>query len=183
MPSARYGWWRMPDRESTVELTVHPDIAAALARFDGELIGDRVPSRLPLLDRMRGLFSDRDRFVDLDALFVQHQLGPFVPRVGAMVADGLAIERAWFVDIPYSTNSVAHEALVDLGCVRDQLAESFDDPLAPYGPAQAHRVRAVVRRLAERRGAPSLLVVDDGAYFVRFLRRALVDDPELARRF
>ena len=143
-------------------------IKRALAYYWNREVPREVPESLPLVDEFRRSRPAPDAFASVSALFIQHHLVPFVPRLRAMVEEGVPAERMWFVDIPYSTNRTAWSAVRSLGCPVDQAAENFDDPLAPYSKSQLARVQGIVRRLAK--AAPErCLVVDDGAYFVRAL--------------
>lgn len=149
----------------------------AMERFHRD-IPTRIPSTLPLLDRYRRHFSSPRAFVGLDVLFIQHHLAPWVPRVRAMLEDGLDADRCWFVDIPYSTHMRVRKELLLLGCRQEQMAIPHQDPLAPYTQAQLRRVEDIVLELARRR-PNKLLVVDDGAYFLRVLERR----KDIAARF
>jgi len=145
-------------------------IRKALKAFRKEEIPREIPQSLPLLDALRKRLPIRQDFANVEALFIQHHLGPLVPRIRSMIHDGLHPERCWFVDIPYSTNTRVRRALRILGCPRSQMAEPFDDPLEPYSESQVERVQRVVRRLADTEGRRRLLVVDDGAYFLRSIQ-------------
>lgn len=134
-----------------------------------------VPDELPLL---QAYHEERPgRFVDVDALFIQHHLGPLVPRLRAMIADGLARDRCWFVDIPYSTNPDVRSALGAMVQEEDRHPWPLDDPLEPYSRRQVERVESVVRRLLAASTGRHVLVVDDGAYFLRVLLRLRRTEP------
>lgn len=159
-------------------------IAAQLSRLDAEPIPAEPPIELPLLTGLRGRLSTEGTFADVRVLFIQHHLGPFIARVLAMVEDGLAPESCWFVDIPYSTHDLVAQLIqFDLGCPPQQTTEPLSDPLAPYARAQAGRVGAMLQDLARQPGPLGLVVVDDGAYFVRGLGRLAAEDAHLAARF
>ena len=64
-----------------------------------------IPDSLPLVEEFCEAKLASGIFADLDVLFIQHHLGPFIPRVRALFDYGLEASRCWFVDIPYSTNS------------------------------------------------------------------------------
>ena len=112
---------------------------------------DDSPTASPLIQQFREKWPAKQAFSNLDVLFVQHHLGPLVPRIKAMIEDGLEPERCWFVDIPYSTNSQVIEELERLGCPRSQRPSPFNDPLEPYDVAQMSRVDQMVRQPASRR--------------------------------
>jgi hypothetical protein len=64
----------------------HQKIVEMLSKFDEEIIPTVPPENLPLLDEMRKSFPDNEAFTDVDVLFIQRHLGPFVPRLKAMFA-------------------------------------------------------------------------------------------------
>jgi S-adenosylhomocysteine hydrolase len=161
----------------------HPEIERALRDFGSYEIPPTPPMRLPLLDSLRDLKSDRRRFASIDVLFIQHHLGPFIPRLESMFQDGLAPERCWFVDIPYSTNEVVRSWLEAQGCPSQQMCDPFDDPLAAYSEIQDARVSELINKIANRDTPQPLLVIDDGAYFARYLNRVKENDPSLLSAF
>jgi hypothetical protein len=127
-----------------------------------------LPENLPLLDAF--VRERRPRAAELagvDALFVQHHLGHLVPRLKQMLEDGLEPKRCWLADIPYSTSECVRTELLALGIPSDQMTAPLHDPLVPYCSAQLRRVADLVQRMLERGTPRRLLVVDDGAYFVR----------------
>jgi hypothetical protein len=158
-----------------------PRIDQALGSFESEEIPSAPPRSLPLLGALRHRFPGPGAFTDLDTLFVQHHLGPFTVRLQVMREDGLDMERAWFVDIPYSTCPAARAA-AHRGCPPGHTVELFDDPLAPYAETQLARVLVLLRDLAiEKRGR--LLVVDDGGYFLSALNLLRASKPAVAALF
>ena len=84
-----------------------------------------------------------------------------------MFEDGLDPERCWLADIPYSTSERVRTELTTLGIPSDQMTTPLSDPLVPYCSAQLQRVADLVGTMLERGTPKRLLVVDDGAYFVR----------------
>lgn len=160
-----------------------PRVVASLANFDQEEIPAAPPENLPLLDEMRKELPDGNPFVGVDALFIQHHLGPFIPRLKAMFAGGLNPERCWFIDIPYSTNMVARTCLMDTGCRETQTTRIFSDPLEDYSISQSWRVALLLGKVANRKNPRPLLVVDDGAYFLRYLSSLKMHQPDLLQEF
>ncbi len=53
----------------------------ALERFDEDEIPDEVPESLPLVEEFCREELPSDVFADVDVLFIQHHLGPFIPRM------------------------------------------------------------------------------------------------------
>jgi S-adenosylhomocysteine hydrolase len=164
-------------------MEVSLQVANCLGGFDQEEIPSQPPENLPLLEVFQEVFPAPGSFVDVDALFIQHHLGPFVPRLKAMFLDGLDPETCWFVDIPYSTCEAARSGILQLGCPRGQATTAFSDPLSEYSKEQALRVAFIVQRIAERKKKDRLLVVDDGAYFARHLWSLSLHQPELLEAF
>jgi len=164
-------------------MTQDPRIERTLAVFDEEEIPHSPPEDLPLMGKFREHYPDHRAFADVDALFIQHHLGPFVPRIKAMIQDGLDPLRCWFIDIPYSTNTDVRLALRKLGCPESQAAKPFNDPLLPYGCSQSMRVADILRGIASQKNPRPLLVVDDGAYFARALNKFRGLDIEILDAF
>lgn len=152
-------------------MTKDPLIAAALVRYRSWRGPRKLPDTLPLLDAFRRANPVPNAFANLDVLFIQHHLGPLIPRIRAMADDGLDLDRCWFVDIPYSTNGRVRQELRKLGCDEDRMTREFDDPLAPYLPSQIGRTKRLITQFLQARVDidRDLLVVDDGAFFVRAL--------------
>lgn len=144
-------------------------IEKALENFDLFQMPESPPENLSLLEELQDCLRETKPFANIDVLFVQHHLGPFIGRLNAMIASGLDPDRSWFVDIPYSTNAEVAKKLGELGFSLHQRAMRFDDPLSNYGSAQAQRVSSLMEILAKRKDPRPLLVIDDGAYFARYL--------------
>ncbi|NNE20940.1 MAG: hypothetical protein HKN10_20915 [Myxococcales bacterium] len=142
-----------------------------------------IPKHLGLLKKFRRNYSSRDTFSNTDVVFIQHHLGPLVPRLEAMKRAGLNPKRCWFVDIPYSTSPVVRRELSKRGFKRAKALQPLDDPMEPYDRAQEKRAHQVFRKVAGRKNPNPLLVIDDGAYFARFLVHSLRHEPQLARKF
>jgi hypothetical protein len=144
-------------------------IEKALNNFELFQIPESPPQNLALLEELQHRLRKTKPFANIDVLFIQHHLGPFIGRLHSMIASGLDPDRSWFVDIPYSTNSNVVEKLGQLGFPAHQRTPRFDDPLSNYGSAQAQRVASLMEILAKREDPRPLLVIDDGAYFARYL--------------
>lgn len=164
-----------------------PRMRAALAGFGDEEIPDRLPTRLPLLEAFSEAHAHTDnpatRLGDLNGvrvLFIQHHLAAFLPRIQTMVDEGMAWDQTWMVDIPYSTNEQVRDIIAGKAGVH--MAKRLHDPLAPYHRSQLGRVMEAVEEISDSLGSGSLLVVDDGAYFIRALHQ-LRDRPGLVDRF
>ncbi|MHC4945510.1 MAG: hypothetical protein ACYTG7_21060 [Planctomycetota bacterium] len=142
-----------------------------LKNSDAFRIPETPPATMPLLEKIKEKQKAPKPFADLDVLFIQHNLGPLVARLQAMKESGMDPGRCWFVDIPYSTNKQVVDRLVEIGFRRDRMALPFDDPLADYSIAQENRIGSLMELLMSREDPRPLLVVDDGAYFARFLNK------------
>ena len=146
--------------------------------------GLRTPCEsLPVLDEFCSLHHADLDFSDCEVLFIQHLLGPTLARLNAMWNHGLAKERTWFVDIPYSTHEPLRQLLMERGVPVDQIARPFEDPLVAYSTAQKLRVAEVLGRMTQRRTAQRVLVVDDGAYFARVMHVMRRVSPQVFRAF
>lgn len=95
---------------------------------------------------------------------------------------GLDLSKCWFVDIPYSTNKTVRDALIELGCLKDQMAEHFNDPIAPYSRRQIERVENIVEKLLNSNKS-RVLVIDDGAYFIRAINRLSRINYDIVKQF
>ncbi len=158
-------------------------IAKALKNF-AEFKQPSAPLRhLPLLDELNQYHLGEQSFADIDVLFIQHHVGPFIAHLQAMVDKGMALERAWFVDIPYSSNDEVKELLVEFGFPVNQQALAFNDPLACYNSSQKNRLAVLLEVMERRKDPRSLLVVDDGAYFVRYLYHLAKISPQSASKY
>ncbi len=158
-------------------------IQRALENFDSFQIPASPPEHLSLLEELQHRLRKTKPFANIDVLFIQHHLGPFVGRLNSMIASGLDPSRAWFIDIPYSTNSGVVEKLGELGFPVNQMVARFDDPLADYGSAQAQRVSSLMEVLARRVNPQPLMVIDDGAYFARYLNSLSTHAPRQLEPF
>jgi hypothetical protein len=157
-------------------------IQKALGRFYEDEIPNKIPESLPLVEEFCKSKLAPEIFADMDVLFIQHHLGPLIPRIHAMFNHGLEASRCWFVDIPYSTNNCVREELKKMGCPENQMARPFNDPIAPYSMRQCERVEHMIKLLANH-DSTRILVVDDGAYFIRALNHLLFRDKGLIMHF
>lgn len=159
-------------------------IRKALRLFP-ETIPDEPPEKLPLLDEFRASHPRKSNaLADVEVLMIQHHLGPLLRRLDAMFEEGLRPERTWLVDIPYSTNeTVRMEVLERFGIPRQNASPPFRDPIAPYAKLQLHRVQEIIQHLAGCMKSSRLLVVDDGAYFIRALEELEAVSPGFADVF
>jgi S-adenosylhomocysteine hydrolase len=142
-------------------------ITDALNRWETIASAEAIPERLVLLDLMRSSHAPAD-FSGVDLLVIQHHLGTTVPLVRALSEAGIAPDRIWHVDIPYSTNVKVRTALLELSG-QDRCPPLFTDPLVDYSAAQLLRVTTTLLDMWRRDDPKPLLVLDDGAYFFRAL--------------
>ncbi len=121
---------------------------------------------MPLLDRWLEGILPKKPLADATALFIQHQFGNQVPQARALLELGLAPERVFWIDVPYTSNARVRDALEGLGIPRENLIVSHDYHLLDaYAPYQRRRVQFQIRRFLD--DPPGrLLVLDDGAYFL-----------------
>ena len=158
-------------------------IEAVLKNFDREIISNYPPSELPLLSEYKAMYKQKDYFKDIDVIFIQHHLGPFIPKLDEMINDGMNPTRCWFIDIPYSTNIDTKLLLVKNGFDENKMTTIFNDPLEDYEKNQSDRIKFLLFKIANRLERRKLLVMDDGAYFLRFLYSANIHDPKMAELF
>ena len=143
-------------------------ITEALETFDFSADSSSIPRHLPLLDDFR---HSHDR-VDLSGhslLVIQHQLGTTVPLIQALIDDGIDAASMWFVDIPYSTHPDVREVLLELAGSPNRCPAPFTDPLVDYTSAQLTRVMSTLFAMLSHDHNTDLIVLDDGAYFLRAL--------------
>ncbi|MGY1695404.1 hypothetical protein ACI780_10865 [Geodermatophilus sp. SYSU D00814] len=137
---------------------------------------DRVPRRLPLVDRFLAEFASGERpLAHHAALLVQHQMGTVVPMVAGLLTLGLRARDVWWVDVPYSANRTVQRHLAALGIPEPHFASPTHSLLEPYRPGQVRRVAAaLVDADAVLPPGVPLLVLDDGAYVLQALAAGLV---------
>jgi hypothetical protein len=156
-------------------------ITDALNRWETIASAEAIPERLVLLDLMRSSHAPAD-FSGVDLLVIQHHLGTTVPLVRALSEAGIAPDRIWHVDIPYSTNVKVRTALLELSG-QDRCPPLFTDPLVDYSAAQLLRVTTTLLDMWRRDDPKPLLVLDDGAYFFRALSTEEVSPIRQSKTF
>lgn len=166
----------------------HPTFDNALQLYrDWKLPSEEnYPRKLPLLDRFR---QDRQMrggnprpFEGYSVLLIQHHLGPILGRMEALFDAGVSPPNCWFVDIPYSTNGYVWHELRRMGCPLHQAATPMNHPLKIYHDSQLSRVSSIIQTIAET-GPEKLLVIDDGAYFLRALSYLQDGDRDVTHQF
>jgi hypothetical protein len=145
------------------------------------------PRKLPLLDRFRQDRQNRGRskcrpFEGFHLLSIQHHLGPLLRRMEVLFDAGVKPENCWFVDIPYSTNAYVWHELRKMGCPLAQAASPMNHPLHAYNDNQLLRVSSIIEAIAKA-GPEKLLVIDDGAYFLRALNQLQDGDRDITHQF
>ncbi|MCK4833959.1 MAG: hypothetical protein KAT12_04245, partial [Gammaproteobacteria bacterium] len=153
-------------------------IEKALVNYDLFQVAESPPEYLPLVAKLQERLGSDKPFANVDVLFIQHHLASFIGNLNAMKASGLSPDRTWFIDIPYSTSTEVVDKLGDLDFFKHQMTDLFDEPLSNYNHAQAQRVASLMKALEEREDPCPLLVIDDGAYFVRYLNGLKDHDPD-----
>jgi hypothetical protein len=127
-----------------------------------------IVERAELLDAWLALGHGRP-LAGVTAMLIQHQLSDQVPMLRALFALGLAPERTWWLDIPYTSNAALRAYVRDRCQVpADQLGASDYGLLDPYAPFQHRRAVDMMIRILER-SPETLLVLDDGAYVLEAL--------------
>jgi len=137
------------------------------------------PEELPLLQEFRRVkISDKSFLKDVVVLFIQHHLCPFIGRLKVMQRDGMSPENSWFIDIPYSSNKEVIKKIKS-DYTTHKYPNSFSNPLDNYSDIQLERVISVIKRILKSNPG-KLLVVDDGAYFIRALHNIFISDQSVA---
>lgn len=143
------------------------DLADRLAKLE------RIPERLPILDKLESLgdLRNKEYFKDFEVLAIQHVLGSQVPLFDALRKLGVKPDRSAIVAIPYSVSAPVAETLQDKGW--DVRVPPLDLE-AWYGMVK----EALEQRLAAaKKSGRKVLVMDDGG-----LTEMLLDKyPELAK--
>jgi hypothetical protein len=137
------------------------------------------PEKLGLLEEFRSIKIFNKSFLkDVSVLFIQHHLLPFIGRLEIMKMDGMKPENTWFVDIPYSTNDDVLKKIRNEYTIHEY-PEPLSDPLENYSTYQLGRVKTVIRNIIKS-NLKKLLVIDDGAYFIRAVHELFLTEPGIA---
>ncbi len=141
-------------------------------------IQEEFPESLGLLEEFRRIkIFDKSFLRDVSVLFIQHHLFPFIGRLKIMKKDGMIREKTWFIDIPYSTNKeVVKEILNEY--TTHKYPKPFSNPLENYSDFQLERTKTVIREIIKS-NPNKLLVIDDGAYFIRAVHELFIKEPEI----
>jgi len=155
-------------------------ISKLLDRFYEEKIPNRIFENLPFINYFSKEKLSQNTFSGWEVLFIQHNLGPFVSRLIAMNNSGLSFDRTWILDIPYSTNLKVRKKIHDIGIPKEHCVEMLTNPLEHYTRRQLERLEDLVKKIIVKK-PKKLLVIDDGAYFVRLFLRLESIEPEVAK--
>jgi S-adenosylhomocysteine hydrolase len=141
-----------------------PELADRLAKLE------RIPERLPLLDKL-GPLAHKEYFADYEVLGVQHMLGSQVALFDAFRKLGLKPDRTSIVAIPYSASEPVVETLQDKG---------WDVRVPPLDLEQWYGMvkDALGERIAAaKKSGRKVLVLDDGGLTTMMFDKY----PELAK--
>jgi hypothetical protein len=158
-------------------------ISRAVRNFSKFNIPHDPPEHLDLLEYLVDEYKQSMPFANLDVVFIQHCLGPFIGRLNAMISCGLDPSRAWFVDIPYSTNEKVINKLKNMGFKKSQIAKKYDDPLSDYELEQKKRMDTIMYSVEKRKNPKRLLIYDDGGYFLRHLLKIHKENPKRLKNY
>lgn len=139
-----------------------------------------IATGLPLLEKLHQRAAPYS-FDNLAFVFVQHFLAAFPERLRMMMKSGLSPTDTWFLDIPYSTNDDVAECIEQL--FPGRVPRRYTDPFGNYNQDQLQRMVKVARQVVAASAAARTVVVDDGAYFIRFLSQILEENPAMATPF
>ncbi len=135
---------------------------------------------LPVVEKFCKTNLKKDKFKDMDILYIQHILSPFISRLKLMEKYGNGdFDNWWFVDIPYSTSSIVKNEIAKF-CKKENFASEYNDALVPYAITQENRVKEILVKISKNNR--KLLIVDDGAYAVRTLAHMEKDNPEFVKK-
>ena len=138
-----------------------------------------IPEQQPIVQGLVDQFSGRKPFEGITALFIQHQLGNHVFQAKAFIDLGLDPKKLYWLDIPYTSNRIVRDALLDLGIPIDNFITHNMKLLDFYAIEQRSRVHDIVAKLLGIK-PDNLLVLDDGAYFLESIMCFEADFPNLA---
>lgn len=146
--------------------------------YKNSTIESGFPESLGLLEEFRRIkIIDKSFLKGVSTLFIQHHLSPLIGRIKIMQKDGMTPEKTWFVDIPYSTNKEVLTEIQDNYTV-NKYPEQYLDPLENYTNAQITRTKTAIRDIIKS-NPNKLLVIDDGAYFLRAIHELFVEEREI----
>ena len=118
---------------------------------------------VPLLDQW---LTDRNRgqpLRNVSVILVQHQLSNQLPMLRALMNLGLAPERTWWLDIPYTAHATLRRYVQEsMGVPQGQLAVARFPVLSPYAPFQHARMVQMLHDVCKT-AAREVLILDDGA--------------------
>lgn len=162
----------------------HENVMKVLREFPIK-VPKKLPTRMQLLDCYRCQNKNKLFPLDkVDVLLIQHHLGPLILRLYALKKDGLKGKNTWLIDIPYSTNKKVKEEIEKKYKIPHlQISPPLRDPIAPYSVLQMFRVESIIHQIAAKKDLKRLLVIDDGAYFVRALHNIENYEKGFARTF
>src|SRR5512136_2617269 len=85
-----------------------------------------IPKHMPILDRWVEMHRSSAPFKGVTALFIQHQFGNQIPQTQAMLKLGLEPERLFWLDIPYTSNALVRDVLMNMGIPHRNLIFAHD---------------------------------------------------------
>ncbi len=143
-------------------------------------IENEFPDRMPLLQGFKKGNNISDKYLEeTSVLFIQHHLYPFIGRLDVMTEDGLSKEKTWIIDIPYSSINRVIEKVNSKYTINEnqQPSNKSMKPLDNYADFQLDRTKKVISNIIKT--IPNrLLVIDDGAYFIRALHELFKKEPK-----
>ena len=149
---------------------------------DTDLFGYHLPADIAtladmsLLETLVRKHEDAQPLRGVSALLIQHQLANSAPQLEALQRLGLAPDRTFWLDIPYTSSARFRLTVGDrLGIPEDNFWVNRYRVLDPYSTHQLRRTQEIFRHVA-RQCPGRLLVLDDGAYF---LEAAMMFDRQL----
>lgn len=128
-----------------------------------------IPGRLEILEDYLAPFerAGKKPFTGITALLIQHQLGSQVRMADALIRLGLNPRKLYWVNIPYTTNTIVQKALRALGIPLSNFIPCTYHLGKAYAPYQRKRLQEVFYRFRKRFSSRDhLLVLDDGSYFL-----------------
>lgn len=137
-------------------------------------------TNMPLLEEFIRIKVFNKSFLnDVTVLFIQHHLSPLIGRLEAMKNNGMLSKNTWFVDIPYSTNEEVKQK-IRKKYTTHKYPDPYSDPKNDYNKAQLQRTKTTIAKIIKSK-PKKLLVVDDGAYFIRAVHELYIENNEIAK--